>query len=145
MPNTLPNYPLPTVGALIVAPDESLLLIKTHKWHHKWAVPGGKIDYGETIKAALKREFKEETNLDIYDIHWAPTQESIESSEFYKPAHFVFLNFIARADSKELILNNEAQEYSWPTKAQILDYDMNTPTKTLVEFYLKHGFSWGKL
>ncbi len=140
-----PKYPLATVGALIVATDDSLLLIKTHKWHHKWAVPGGKIDYGETIKTALKREFKEETNLDIYDIHWAATQESIESNEFYKKAHFIFLNFIAKSDSKEVILNNEAQEYAWVNKKEILEYDLNTPTRTLVEFYLKYGFSWGKL
>lgn len=142
---TLPKYPLATVGALIVADDDSLLLIKTHKWHHKWAVPGGKIDYGESIETAVKREFKEETNLDVYDIHWAPTQESIESSEFYKPAHFIFLNFIARSNSKTVILNDEAQEYAWLSKTEIVKYDMNTPTKKLVEFYLKQGFSWGKL
>lgn len=140
-----PKYPIPTVGALVVAPDESLLLIKTHKWHHKWAVPGGKIDYGESIKTAIKREFKEETNLDIYDIHWAPNQESIESKEFYKPAHFVFFNFVARANSKEVILNDEAQKFAWVAKEDILDYDMNSFTRTLVEFYLEHGFAWGKL
>ena len=35
------------------------------KWGNLWVVPGGHIEYGETIEEAIKREMKEETNLDI--------------------------------------------------------------------------------
>jgi len=137
--------PLATVGALVVSPANRILLIKTHKWNHKWGVPGGKIDYGERMKDALIREFKEETQLDLKDIHWGPVQEAVQSSEFYKDAHFILLNFIAKSQTEHVYLNNEAQDYQWldPTKA--LELDLNEPTRKLVEFYLKFGFSKEKL
>ena len=35
-----PQYPEPTVGALIFNPEGKLLLVKTHKWHGKYTIPG---------------------------------------------------------------------------------------------------------
>ena len=65
-------------------------------------------------------------------------QEAVESLEFYKPAHFILLNFIARTESEEVRLNEEAQAYTWVSPERALDYDLNTPTRKLVEFYLEH-------
>lgn len=133
-------YPLATVGALAVSPAGRLLLVKTHKWRGRWGVPGGKVNYGETLKDALLREFREETGLTLTDIRWAPVQEAVESPEFYKPAHFVLLNFVARADSEHVILNDEAEAYAWVSVDDALAYDLNTPTRKLVTFYQKRGF-----
>lgn len=135
------QYPLATVGALIVSPQDRLLFIRTHKWRNYWGVPGGKIDYGESIKQALIREFKEETNLTIHDIHWGPVQESILSPEFHKPAHFILLNFIARSTTETVTLNNEAQHYRWLHNHDATTLNLNTPTRHLLEFYQTHGFS----
>ncbi len=40
-----------------------VMMVRTHKWSNKWGIPGGKIKWGETSEAALRREIKEETNL----------------------------------------------------------------------------------
>ncbi len=42
-----------------------VVLVKRKNPPAGWALPGGFVDYGETIKAAAVREAKEETNLDI--------------------------------------------------------------------------------
>ena len=63
-------YPLATVGGLIINQQSKILLVKTHKWRNLYGVPGGKISYGETMHDAFRREVKEETNLDIFDIHF---------------------------------------------------------------------------
>jgi len=132
------TYPLATVGALVINPHGQCLLIRTHKWHDTWAVPGGKIDYGETVVQALKREFLEETGLTLNRIFWAPVQEAIDSPEFYKPAHFILLNFIAHTEQRDVTLNEEAQTYAWLALEDALTYDLNTPTRRLLEFYRDH-------
>ena len=39
-------------------------MIRTHKWSNLWGIPGGKVKWGEPAADALRREIKEETNLD---------------------------------------------------------------------------------
>ena len=134
----MPEYPLATVGALVVGPSGRVLLVQTHKWRGKWGVPGGKIEYGETMRQALEREFLEETGLTLTDLYWGPVQEAVESPEFYKSAHFILLNFVARTEREEVTLNEEAQAYTWVSPERALSYDLNAPTRRLVTFYLEH-------
>lgn len=131
-------FPLTTVGALAVSPDGRVLLVKTHKWRDSWGVPGGKVAYGETLKAALQREFLEETGLSLSDIHWGPVQEAVRSTEFYRDAHFILLNFVALTQSTTVTLNDEAQAHVWMTPEAALELPLNTPTRNLVQFYLGH-------
>ncbi len=57
------NHVSPLVGAeAAVFRDDALLLIKRHD-NKLWAVPGGKVDVGETLKEAATRELREETGL----------------------------------------------------------------------------------
>ena len=129
---------LATVGALIRRPDGQVLLIRTHKWRNTWGVPGGKLEYGETLKGALEREVLEETGLVLTQSYWGPVQEAVQSPEFYKDAHFILLNFIALTESTEVTLNDEAQAYVWVAPETALGYDLNTPTRVLLTFYLTH-------
>ena len=62
------KFPEPTVGALIVNPKGKIFLMKSHKFNGMFVVPGGHIELGETMEQALKREVKEETNLDISEM-----------------------------------------------------------------------------
>jgi 8-oxo-dGTP diphosphatase len=56
--------PTPTVD-IIIEIDDGILLIKRKNAPHGWALPGGFVDYGETLEHAAVREAKEETSLDI--------------------------------------------------------------------------------
>ncbi len=134
-------YPLVTVGALLVGPSERVLLVRTHKWGGRWGVPGGKVDLGETLLAAVHREVREETGLTLGAVAWAPTQEAVDHPQFHRPAHFVLLNFVARAHGEDVILNDEAQAYAWATPDEALAMDLNAPTRALVEHYRAHGFA----
>ena len=127
----LATRPLATVGALVRCQDK-YLIVETTKWRGAWGVPGGKIEGGETMEAALKREFLEEVGLQLRDIRFALVQEAVNSSEFHKPAHFILLNFFARTDSFTLEYNEEIVRHAWVTLPEALEYPLNSYTVTLV-------------
>ena len=81
--------PETTVGALIFNEAGEVLMIRTNKWSNLWGIPGGKIKWGETSEDALRREIKEETNLEVTGIQFVLVQDCIHSKEFYRDAHFV--------------------------------------------------------
>jgi ADP-ribose pyrophosphatase YjhB (NUDIX family) len=61
---TTPRNPLLTVDAIIEI-EGGIILIKRKNPPPGWAIPGGFVDYGESLEDAACREAKEETSLDI--------------------------------------------------------------------------------
>ena len=133
--NGIAQVPVVTVGAAIFhAKTNDVLMIRTHKWSGLWGIPGGKVRGGESCVEALKRELKEETNLDVSDIEFVLVQDCIGSKEFYRDAHFVLLNYRCRArEPLEVQLNDEAQEFRWVPLPEALKMNLNTPTRILLE------------
>ncbi len=107
------HYPEPTVGALIFNTQGQLFLMRSHKWRDRWVIPGGHIELGETMEQALRREIREETNLEIHDIEFVCFQEFIHDERFWRRRHFIFFDYACRTDSTEVVLNDEAQDYAW--------------------------------
>ncbi len=125
--------PVVTVGALIFDAQGLVLMVRTHKWSNLWGIPGGKIKWGEPAVAALRRELREETNLEIQDIQFVLAQDCIGSKEFYREAHFVLLNYTCRCAGQPAVkLNDEAREFRWVTPGEALALPLNVPTRTLL-------------
>jgi phosphoglycolate phosphatase-like HAD superfamily hydrolase/ADP-ribose pyrophosphatase YjhB (NUDIX family) len=127
------RHPVCTVGALVYNAAGEALMVRTQKWSGLWGIPGGKIKYGETSPEALRREIKEETNLEIAEIEFVLAQDCVRSKEFYREAHFVLLNYTCRvAGPCEVRLNEEAQEFHWVPPAEALKMELNQPTRILL-------------
>ena len=57
--------PIPTVDIIIEVKRNGIVLIKRKNPPYGWAIPGGFVDYGESLEEAAVREAKEETNLRV--------------------------------------------------------------------------------
>ena len=57
--------PIPTVDIIIEMEGRGILLIKRKNPPRGWAIPGGFVDYGESLEQAAIREANEETNLEV--------------------------------------------------------------------------------
>lgn len=135
------QYPEPTVGALIFDPDGRLFLMQSHKWGGRYVVPGGHVELGETLEAALRREVAEETGLAIHDIRFVCMQEFIYDPAFWQPRHFIFSDFACRADQAaqgavEVQLNDEAEAYVWVPVDEALRLPVEPYTERAIRAYL---------
>lgn len=99
-----------------------LLKIRSKSAHDagKWEIPGGKVKKCEFFDDALKREYLEETGLEInvdslynviqYDYTACKTNERVNSIQ---------LIMKVSAESKEVTVSNEHDEYQWFTKEKV--------------------------
>ncbi len=60
-----PRNPIPTVDIIIELQGRGIVLIKRKNPPYGWALPGGFVDYGESLEEAAIREAREETSLEV--------------------------------------------------------------------------------
>jgi 8-oxo-dGTP diphosphatase len=102
--------------------DERILLVRraTPPAQGLFTFPGGVVEAGETLNAALQREVREETALMIAPIGLAGTREMIvRDAEGKVERHFVILAFAARWVSGEPVLNHELAEARWVELSEV--------------------------
>ncbi len=62
----MPRPVCPPIAADVIAEiGDKIVLIERKNFPHGWAIPGGFVDFGETVEQAAIREAKEETSLDV--------------------------------------------------------------------------------
>jgi len=62
---TFYKNPVPTVDIIIEWNGKGIILIHRKNTPFGWALPGGFVDYGESLEEAAVREAREETSLDV--------------------------------------------------------------------------------
>lgn len=146
--NTMKKNIAPVVGGLIRASDGEILLVTTHKWKGL-SIPGGKIEYRESIEDALRREIWEETHLTISHYYKGPLLEEIEGPEFCRKEHFIMFNFICflspSCSKASVQLNEELTDYIWVDPKEALTLSLNPATRDLVLWYNKRFGSFGTI
>jgi len=100
------------VGALIYAQNTCrylFLLRQGGSWPDTWALPGGKIDRGETVISGLAREIEEELGGRIKNPKLIPIEKYTSDDE-----RFVYHTFFVSVDDEFIpILNDEHSGYAW--------------------------------
>ena len=89
--------PISTVDIIIEVDPKGIVLIKRKNPPYGWAIPGGFVDYGESLEMAAVREAKEETNLDMKIIRQFHTYSDPKRDPRH---HSISTVYIAKAEGK---------------------------------------------
>jgi 8-oxo-dGTP diphosphatase len=120
---TYPVRPYLAVSAAIFR-DDKILIVRRGRPPARgvFTLPGGVVEIGETLHAALTREVREETALEIAPVGLAGEREVIvRDAEGRVERHFVILAFAASWLSGEAALNEELAEARWLEPAELAD------------------------
>jgi ADP-ribose pyrophosphatase YjhB (NUDIX family) len=107
-----PTHPQLAVSAAIFRND-TILLVRRARSPAKgfYSLPGGRVEFGETLHAALNREVDEETALKIEIVGLAGWREVVPGTS--GGGHYLIMSFAAGWVSGEVVLNDELDDFKW--------------------------------
>jgi ADP-ribose pyrophosphatase YjhB (NUDIX family) len=93
--------------------DGRLLLVRRARSPAKgfYSLPGGRVEFGESLRTALHREVDEETGLRIEILGLAGWREVLPGDS--GGGHYVIMSFAARWTAREPVLNDEHDDFKW--------------------------------
>jgi ADP-ribose pyrophosphatase YjhB (NUDIX family) len=107
-----PQHPQLAVSAAIFR-DDKILLVRRARSPAKgfYSLPGGRVEFGETLHEALHREVDEETALRIEIVGLAGWREVVPGTG--GGGHYLIMSFAARWSAGEPVLNDELDDFRW--------------------------------
>jgi 8-oxo-dGTP diphosphatase len=122
-----------SVVACIVDGDDRVLLTRRciEPFCGQWVMPGGKIDHGEPLLAALHREVREEVGLEVHVDGLVDVYEHVGLGP--RNDHYVILYYRARPAGGELCPNGaEVTEARWVPATELARYGMTPGTRHIL-------------
>jgi len=126
-----PRHPQIAVSASIFR-DGDVLLVRRARSPGRglYSLPGGRVEFGETLEAALEREVREETALTIGIAGFAGWREVVPGPA--NAGHYVILSFAARWIAGEPVLNDELDDAVWVAPEAIGDFKVTEGLPAIV-------------
>ncbi|MEM7337557.1 MAG: NUDIX domain-containing protein [Actinomycetota bacterium] len=133
-----PGRPETCVGAVVIH-DGSILLIRRGRGAAvgQWSVPGGRVEWGETLAQAVEREVREETGLDVRCGAYVGHVERIGVDH-----HYVIIDFDAGLVGPPGPLHpaDDAADAAWVPVEHLSTVDL---VDGMLDFLVEHGYLTG--
>jgi ADP-ribose pyrophosphatase YjhB (NUDIX family) len=114
--------------------DRYLLTKRVHenkRYHGLWQLPGGGLEPEETVIDCLKREIKEETNIDVINPVLIPKIFDFFRDN-WRAVTICYLNLV-NGERFDIKLDREASDYGWFTKDQIKSLKTMEGTNEIID------------
>jgi 8-oxo-dGTP diphosphatase len=120
------NYksPLPVVRLILINDSGKVLVLRRKNTRFNegdWCLPGGKVDYGQSLQEAVTTELKDETSLKLLSSTFLFYQDSLPQTK--DDLHFINLYFRCEF-SGDISLNDESSEYAWISEPELNNYNL---------------------
>jgi len=134
MAREYPAQPVVGVGAVVVRDGRALIIRRAHEPRKgEWSLPGGHLDLGESLVAAVRREVKEETGLDV---NVGPIIETFDrvhrDVEGRIRYHFVIVDFVCVSPEGEAVAGSDAEAVAWVTADELDAYGVNAHAASVI-------------
>ncbi|WP_051273456.1 NUDIX hydrolase [Desulfotruncus alcoholivorax] len=139
MPAEYPPHPVPAASALVYNNNGKILLIqrKLEPGAGKWSLPGGKVELGETARAAAVRETFEESGIRVETEKLLDAVDVIITDDKMRTRyHFLILVYLARYVSGRLQESPETMDARWVPLKEALEYDLTSTAHTVIESFI---------
>jgi 8-oxo-dGTP diphosphatase len=125
-------HPQLAVSAAIFRND-NILLVRRARSPAKgfYSLPGGRVEFGETLHAALSREVDEETALKIEIAGLAGWREVVPGAS--GGGHYLIMSFAARWVFGEVVLNDELDDFKWLKPDALGDLELTGGLPEVIE------------
>lgn len=122
MPTVADDTPVLGVSALVVEGGRLLLVRRgpTGPYGGLWSLPGGRVEGGESLTTATRREVQEETGLEVVVGDQVAIRESLPAPD--APGHHVIVVFRAEVRGGELRAGDDAERADWVRPADLGRY-----------------------
>ena len=147
-----PDQPIIGVGAIIFK-EATVLLVRRGQEPAKgaWSLPGGAVEVGETLEAALVREVMEETALTVEVLGITAVLERIyRDGQGQVPYHYVLIDYLCRYLSGSLKVGSDVTAGAFVSLSELAAYQLASYTAATIQRAWEHyqqgnylpKFSW---
>ena len=134
MGSEYPDSPRVAIGG-VVFKEGGVLLVRRAKppAFGEWAIPGGSVELGETLKQAVEREILEETGITVRAAEICHTFEALKRDDDGRVRfHYVIIDLRAEYLSGEPIPASDVTEAAWLTSEDLAERPVNASTLELL-------------